>query len=424
MKCTLMVVLMVVLCAAGTASAQNPIPERLLLSTGQNVPPSARALGLGGTYTGIADDYSSIWWNPAGLAQVKRIEIQGGLSRSGYSDKTNYFGGNESGSTNSIRLNDVGMVFPVPVYQGALTFAFGYNQLMAYDRRTRINAPSPDPSHYWDNFDELEDGRLGQWVMAAAMDVSPNLSLGLGLQYWTGVDDYTKTGNFSTFDTAGHIFQNYSERLINTDLSGWGANIGAMYHGGRYTRVGVMFQTPISMDLNEDHTFTGTSGTFDYRMTYPAVLRAGASFSPGRWLLGADVEYRDWTAMQFRSDTPFDSVSQADGNVQIKNTYKATTRVSVGGEYLFPQFGLRARAGYAYEPANYMHTDNKNLISFGLGVLVDKNVMVDAGFQFTAFKQTTNDGEPRYWVPTGGALGNISEKINSNTALVTLSYRM
>jgi long-chain fatty acid transport protein len=424
MKSTFIAILMVVLCS-GIASAQNPIPERLLLSTGSYVSPSARALGLGGTYTGIADDYSSIWYNPAGLAQVKRIEIQGGLSRSGFSDKADYFGASQSASTSSIRLNDLGMVFPVPVYQGALTFAFGYNQLAAYDRRTRIAAPSPNVQHYWDNFDELGDGRLGQWVFAGAMDVSPNLSLGLGLQYWTGVDNYSRTGHYTAADTASHgNIQFYSESVINTNISGWGANVGALYHAGRYMRIGAMFQTPVSMDLSEDHVINNSAGTFDYTISNPAILRAGLSYSPGRWLLAADLEYRDWTAMQFHSDTPYEGVSQADANLQIKNTYKATTRLSAGGEYLFPQFGLRARAGYAYEPANFQHTDNKNLISLGLGLLVDKNVMIDAGVQFAAFKQTTSDGEPTNWVQTGGLPGSIGESINTNTALLTISYRM
>jgi len=46
-------------------------------------------------------------------------------------------------------------------------------------------------------------------------------------------------------------------------------------------------------------------------------------------------------------------VSRIEANQEIKNTYAGTTRFSVGGEYLFPIYGLRARAGYAFEPTNY-----------------------------------------------------------------------
>jgi long-subunit fatty acid transport protein len=392
------------------AFAQGKIPERLLLSTGYNIGSGARALGLGGTYTGVADDYSSIWWNPAGLAQVKRIEIQGSLSRSGVSNSTNYYGTSQNGSTSAIRLNNAGIVFPVPVYKGAMSFAFGYNQLTSFDRRAVVQAPSAG-SHFWDNFDELEGGRLGLWSFAGAMDVSPNLALGLGINYWTGADDYTLTGNYS--DSSGH---HYSEQSLNTDLSAWGINFGALFRAGRYARFGMMAQSPLSMSIHEEWAQGSSNGFFDYHMTYPWIFRVGASVCPGRWLLATDIEYRDWTSLEFRDDTPYSGVSRTQANQQIKDTYQSTLRFSIGGEYLFPVYGLRARAGYAFEPANYkgQPTDDRNLFTFGLGVLVDRSVMLDAALMLTSYKQSTSDG----------SLGIIKEDIKSKTALVTLSYRM
>lgn len=41
------------------------------LSWGQG----ARALGLGGAFVGMADDASALWWNPAGLTQLNKMEI-------------------------------------------------------------------------------------------------------------------------------------------------------------------------------------------------------------------------------------------------------------------------------------------------------------------------------------------------------------
>jgi long-subunit fatty acid transport protein len=397
----LMFVLAVPLCA------QKLLPERLLLSTGQYVGSGSRALGLGGTYTGIADDYSAVWWNPAGLAQVKRIELQGSLSRTGYGNQTSYYGRADDGSSSALRLNNVGVVFPVPVYQGALSFAFGYTQVQAFDRRTQVVSPAPGTSR-WDDFDELESGRLGMWSAAGAMDVSENLALGLGFNYWTGLDDYTLTGHY-TENNASH----YTENSISTDLSAWGANLGGLFRIGRFGRLGAMFQTPVSMSLEEDWQEGNDNGFFDYRMIYPAVFRVGASFCPGRWLLASDVEYRDWTSLEFRSETPFDSVSRSGANQQIKRDYQSTTRISFGGEYLFPAYGLRARAGYGFEPSSYKLSggkDDRHIFSFGLGVLVDRSVMLDAAFRTTSYTEKTTPG--------------LNEDISTTTALVTLSYRM
>lgn len=385
---------------------QRLIPEQLLLSTGQYVGSGARALGMAGTYTGIADDYSSVWWNPAGLAQIKRIEIQGSLSRTGFSNDANYFNSTENGSTSSLRLNNAGVVLPVPVYQGALSFAFGYTQLQAYEFRNRVS--TTNTTSEFSSYDAQEAGRLGFWTFAGAMDVSQNIALGLGINYWAGLDEFTWTGYERTSGS-----DLYSEQSVSTDISGWGANVGALFRIGNFARLGAMFQTPVSMSMEEDWQDGEDNGYFDYRMIYPAVFRVGASVCPGRWLVAADVEYRDWTSLEFRSDTPYGDVSRASGNQQIKSSYQSTTRLSVGGEYLFPVYGLRARAGYSYEPSSYEKNngkDDRNILSLGLGVLVDRSVMIDVAFQTTSYKEI--------------ATANLTKDISTTNALISLSYRM
>ena len=41
----------------------------------------SRAQSMGGAYIGVADDYSASFWNPAGLAQMRRLEFTGGIIR-------------------------------------------------------------------------------------------------------------------------------------------------------------------------------------------------------------------------------------------------------------------------------------------------------------------------------------------------------
>lgn len=49
---------------------------------------SLRALGMGNAFTAVADDYSLLFYNPAGLARKKTGEIQFSLVGAGVSDKT------------------------------------------------------------------------------------------------------------------------------------------------------------------------------------------------------------------------------------------------------------------------------------------------------------------------------------------------
>jgi len=57
-----------------TVIAQNP---NLGTAGGQflQIPASARAEALGGAVVGLADDASSVFWNPAGIVQVKNVEV-------------------------------------------------------------------------------------------------------------------------------------------------------------------------------------------------------------------------------------------------------------------------------------------------------------------------------------------------------------
>ncbi|MBU1919275.1 outer membrane protein transport protein [bacterium] len=399
--------LLSMLMTAGVVMAEDTIPEKLLLATGNYNGSSARALGLGGAYTGIADDFSSIWWNPAGLAQVKRIELQGSIARSGFANDADYFGSVRDGSTNSTRLNNLGIVLPVPVYQGALSFAFGYTQVADFDRRTTIQA-STVGTQFWDEFDELETGRLGFWSLAGAVDVSPNLALGMGINYWTGFDDYEFTGSY----TEGLTPYN-TETALETSLSGWNFSFGGLFRAGRIARIGAMAQTAMTMSLDEEFVIDEDPGHFDYRMAYPSVFRFGGSIAPGRWLVTADVEYRDWQSLRFKTDTPFSGVSKTEANLQIKDNYESTTRFALGGEYLFPMYGVRLRAGYSFEPSNFAEHGSdadKGALSFGMGVLIDRSVMLDATYRTAAYTENFTPG--------------LNEDIRSSAAVVTISYRM
>jgi len=90
---------------------------------------------------------------------------------------------------------------------------------------------------------------------------------------------------------------------------------------------------------------------------------------------------------------------------------------------LFPAYGLRLRAGYAFEPNNYKPAGSdadRNIFAFGVGVLVDRSVMLDGALQFTSYKLKTSDGEDR----PGRVPGIVNEDVSQTTAMVTLSYRM
>src|SRR4030066_1614033 len=55
------------------------IPQ-LLWASGMSLNVGAKASALGGAFRGLADDWSAAWWNPAGLAYLKKSEANSILS--------------------------------------------------------------------------------------------------------------------------------------------------------------------------------------------------------------------------------------------------------------------------------------------------------------------------------------------------------
>ena len=62
------------------AYAQSNVLTEDFFHMGNDLGVGARAVGMGGAYTGISDDYTAMYWNPAGLGQMKRREFNIGFS--------------------------------------------------------------------------------------------------------------------------------------------------------------------------------------------------------------------------------------------------------------------------------------------------------------------------------------------------------
>ena len=122
-KLTIILIFAVVF-LANTVFTQSEEDARRLSYLGLGY--GARALGLGTAFTGVANDYSAVYWNPAGLGQIGRNEVSLGLSHNSFGNDATAFGSTESFTNSSTNLNALGLVYPFPVRKGSMVFALGY----------------------------------------------------------------------------------------------------------------------------------------------------------------------------------------------------------------------------------------------------------------------------------------------------------
>jgi len=414
------------------------------ITVGNDFGVGARAMGMGGAYTSVADDFTALYWNPAGLSHLKRMEFYGALSQEKVDKETEYFGDTNSTFTSNTRPNSFGIVLPVPTYQGGLAFAFGVNRVQSFDIRSKVKGFNDrtlvdDPELGQLSIDELTDesGGIYSWDFGAAVDIAPNIALGATLSVLSGRYDYSlKLDANDTKNLDSNITGISYQDTITTDYLGVEGKVGLLARVAKPLKLGLTINIPMSFSASEYWTQDtyyayddGTDdsqydeGTFDYDISHSFgfndISRSfrflfrfnlGLSLLPiPNALISADVSYTDWTQTEY-SEPPSTYV-----NEDFINDYRATAGFRVGAEYYIPKAGLMLRAGYIRDPLPYkpegteIKTD-RQFITAGVGLIMDESFSMDIAYIKGFSKVLSNNG-------------NISKKLDTNRIMLSADFK-
>jgi long-subunit fatty acid transport protein len=444
-----------------------------------------RALGMGNAYIGVSDDYSATFWNPAGLAQMRRLEVMGGISNVGFANDATFYSAQKNATTSATSLDNLGFVFPFPTVQGSLVFAFGYNRVSDFARTTKFDgfnnqssiisslqtSPTDDPKGEFDipfnifltntngytaiqkNVNQSavkkESGNLGQWSFSGAIDIEENISFGVSLNIYSGKYDYTRNflesdnANLFTYNAAQSISSDsaylrfnkfYYDSYLSSELSGSNVTMGLMYRSD-FFRFGIIGKGPTSIKVSETYTNEGQS-VFDagvwsdknpankysytanneYTVHSPWTFGAGGSvYVTTRLLLAADVEYTDWTQIEWA-----DNFELEKGNTGLQSAFRATTSIRLGAEFDIPSTDVKVRGGYSLTPSPYKSDPSsfdQKMYTGGVGILLQRNVSLDGAVAFGSFKSYSN----QYSYPLNTS--RTDESISTSLVNFTVSYR-
>ncbi|MBA4311852.1 MAG: hypothetical protein C0417_04385 [Chlorobiaceae bacterium] len=397
----------------------------------------ARSLAMGTAYTAIANDFSAVYWNPAGLGQVKRNEISLGLSHYLYKDENTFLGENSSFSNSKTNLNSLGLVYPFPVQKGSMVFAIGYGRQVDHATSLAINAFNikTTTANYPDNVDirtnVLENGGLNNWMVAGAIEAARGLYLGVSINVISGSYTYNRDYTGSDINNNYYFYEINRLYTIQEDISGFTGRLGLLYETkNKKGRFGINVKLPSTLSMRDDWADTENYyddipdsdyvakdvGYSEFDLTTPFVFSVGASWTFGDLLISGDVDYTDWTQMEFKN-TYADLLQE---NTIIKETMEPTVNLRVGAEYEIPLSDVAVRAGFAYLPSPYsFHTsDNaQKYITAGLGWTIENSVRLDFGYAYgfwNASQQVNFD--PPFYTDT-------NEKVKTHNLIATMVYR-
>jgi hypothetical protein len=287
--------------------------------------PGARALSMGNSYTALSNDFTGVFFNPAGIGLIKKVQLTGGMYLNSFENNTTFFNNRTDASQNKVNINQFGVIYPVPTLRGSLVFALGYNQAKDFNRIMEFdgfnNANNSMIQDLTGEYNEQvpitnelglayeivdpiteqyirdttlidgllnqsgmirKEGSFGKWSFAGSIELVKDFFIGATFNILSGNfksdsdyrEDDTKNnyginselvpGNSDTRD----FLSFYMNDIIDWDLSGWDANIGFLYNWQNHFRFGAAVKFPSYFTIKETfyvdaYSEFGTGAGFD-----------------------------------------------------------------------------------------------------------------------------------------------------------------
>lgn len=427
----------------GTASM--PLAQEVVTDNDSGV--GARAMGMGGAQIGAVNDMTAIVSNPAALARLKRPEIQLGLNLWKRDIDTSLRSaqgtGKVSSSTDFSGLGTIGGAYPVPTDRGSLVFAAAYNRVKDFSGRLRVEGYTDGfTDGYIDvpkgNFygESIEDGSLGIYSLAGAMDVSPNVSIGASIDIWNG--DYTRD-NHKLLNDRDDPYSQLDIYGADDDITAVSLKPAFLYFQENF-RLGGFIRLPMTFHIDErwyDEGYVRDDGEYfqlyeyidptspfndiddgdklTYKIKAPMQFGLGVALGhQGGTILAVDINYENWK--QAKIEYPSDYFQEPN---YFLDKYRTTLTWKVGLEQPIPHIGGVVRAGYMRNPLTFKGprgddtapitvSNERDYLTFGFGTRLDDSFGIDVGYTHGFWSSKEN---PR------------TDEESRNSVFVALTYR-
>lgn len=419
-----------------------------------------KAQAMGNAFVGVADDYSALYWNPAGLTQLDRSEIAGSLYHLQLTNESSFSGNTMLDNKNFTKLKSLGMAYAFPTSRGSFVLAFGYNRFKDYDdflHFSGFNTMSNDLGFDLEDDNGVEDfypfdknvrqteqisqdGNLSAWSFGGGLALSPNFSVGLTVNFYSGSSQYL----FDFFqDDVNDVYNAfpgdyYSYELhqkILSDISGFGIKLGGLFSLNEHLRMGMAIDFPTSLNIVENYKANDVlmfddgyvseyeleEGEWEYVVQYPFKFSGGVALDLKQLLVAASFEYRDWTQVQFDVPDGYglndDYNSLLGENKYFADTFRPVLSYSAGAEYRISGTGLKLRGGYRRVPSPFTDADkklNREYFSAGFGYDIDNNTSFNFSMSKGFWKRNSIDD----YTP-----GGTHEAIEATRYLAGVNFR-
>lgn len=388
------------------------IDEEITMSSSPNpVGSGARALGMGGAFIAIADDATAAAWNPAGIIQLELPEVS---VVGAWSHRANNFTYDAFAETTGLQTSDTGelnylsAVKPFNFWGYNMVASINYQHLYDFSQNNRFSYTKRNKYGNLTLNQDVDvaitmDGSLRTMSPALAVQISPQLTVGVTLNFWKDPLDGNKwrvryvrneTGSFNRND---YIIT--SDTLDEYDFSGGNFHLGLLWNINPVFTLGLVFKSPFTADLTrnvnaqrtlsypaipEYDSFTSTSQSEKQEMNMPMSYGIGlAARLNDSFSLSLDLYRTHWDDYSIKTADGSKVSPITGGNFDAADV-DPTTQVRFGAEYLFisPKYVIPLRGGIFYDPEPA--PDRKDdFFGFTMGSGISwKKIILDISYQY------------------------------------------
>ncbi|MFC1877622.1 OmpP1/FadL family transporter [Thermodesulfobacteriota bacterium] len=276
----------------------------------------ARAIGMGGAFIAVADDATAASWNPGGLTQLETPEVSI-VGAYFHRNEDNTFGTNPeaSGSQDVSKetINYLSAVYPFNLLNRNMVVSINYQHLYDFSRHWEfsLNRESETLQTY-ENIDYTLEGSLSALGVAYGIQIFPEFSFGLTLNFWEDGISPNKwkqaTKQKGTGKQSGDTFDFDSTSKEKYEFSGFNINLGILWNVTSQFFFGAVFKSPFTADIDYSSSssseiqFSGfpseyTSSSLDKNEKLDMPMSYGIGFSyrfSDKLTASADIYRTEW----------------------------------------------------------------------------------------------------------------------------------
>ncbi|MFP4082206.1 MAG: OmpP1/FadL family transporter [Candidatus Aminicenantes bacterium] len=382
----------------------------LALANGLNLNSlGSRALAMGGAFVGLADDFSAVYWNPAGIAQFDR----------------QYFGfyGTDIIPSGTYRMDilvpDIGSVTLVNAETETthyLAGLAGYYYPINENMVTGLGIYVPSGlGNRWNGEDfapiSNNDPSLEWKSRIGLVTISPAVAYKINEQFMVGAALNINYGRFNVAMHAGSAaipeppyqldLGQYEESM---DGWGFGAAVGLLVKPSEMVSVGATFRTANTVKFSGDASISnlsllGVSATSEVEreITWPMWIAGGVAVKPREDLtITGDIQWTQWSKIDvIESDftDPFwQQMMAQSGDDEMQMHWEDAWQIRFGAEYRIENMAFRG--GFYMDPSPapdrtmnvLIPSYDYNVITLGFGYNLD-GLQIDVGFEYLMGKE-------------------------------------